>query len=144
MDMSEDLRHVVSSPVFTAEAQGKAVAALAQKAGISGLTGNFLKVLAANRRLFAAADVVKAYCTVAARARGEVTGEVVSAQALTEPQMQALKEQLRGSVGKEVTILAKVDPALLGGLVVKVGSKMFDSSLRTKLDTLKVAMKGTG
>jgi F-type H+-transporting ATPase subunit delta len=144
LDQSEDLRHLVTSPVFTAEAQGKAIAALAAKAGISGLTSNFLKVLAANRRLFATADIIKAYRAIAAKARGEVAAEVSSAQPLTEAQMQALKDQLRGTVGKDVTITAKVDPSLLGGLIVKVGSKMIDSSLRTKLDTLKVAMKGTG
>jgi F-type H+-transporting ATPase subunit delta len=144
MDQSEDLRHLVTSPVFTAEAQGKAIAAIAAKAGISGLTSNFLKVLAANRRLFATADIVKAFRAIAARARGEVSAEVASAQPLTDAHMQALKDQLRGTVGKDVSITAKVDPNLLGGLIVKVGSKMFDSSLRTKLDTLKIAMKGTG
>jgi F-type H+-transporting ATPase subunit delta len=144
MDQSEDLRHLVSSPVFTADAQGKAIAAISAKAGISGLTSNFFRVLAANRRLFATADIVKAYRTIAARARGEVAAEVTSALPLTDVQMQALKDQLRGTVGKDVTITANVDPSLLGGLVVKVGSKMIDSSLRTKLDTLKVAMKGTG
>jgi F-type H+-transporting ATPase subunit delta len=144
MTASEDLRHLITSPVFTAEAQSKAVALIAAKAGISVLTSNFLKVLAANRRLFAIGDIVKSYRAIAARARGEIAAEVSSAQPLTEAQMQALKEQLRGTVGKDVTITAKVDPSLLGGLIVKVGSKMIDSSLRTKLDSLKVAMKGTG
>jgi F-type H+-transporting ATPase subunit delta len=144
LDESEDLRHLVTSPVFTAEQQSKAIAFIAAKSGINGLTSNFLKVLAANRRLFATADIVKAYRVIAARARGEIAAEVSSAQPLTETQMQALKEQLRGTVGKDVIITAKVDPSLLGGLIVKVGSKMIDSSLRTKLDTLKVAMKGTG
>jgi F-type H+-transporting ATPase subunit delta len=144
LDQSEDLRHMVTSPVFTAEQQSKAIALIAAKSGISVLTSNFFKVLAANRRLFATSDVIKSYRAIAARARGEVAAEVSSAQPLTDVQIQALKDQLRGTVGKDVTITAKVDPSLLGGLVVKVGSKMIDSSLRTKLDTLKVAMKGTG
>jgi F-type H+-transporting ATPase subunit delta len=144
LDGSEDLRHLVSSPVFSADEQGKAVVAVAEKAGIGGLASNFLKVLAANRRLFAAADMVKAFRQIAAKARGEVSAEVSSAQPLSDAQMAALKDQLKASVGKDVTISAKVDPNLLGGLVVKVGSKMIDSSLRTKLDHLTVAMKGTG
>jgi F-type H+-transporting ATPase subunit delta len=144
LDQSEDLRHLVTSPVFSADAQGKAISAIAQKAGIGGLTANFLKVLASNRRLFAVSGMVKAYRAIAARTRGEISAEVSSAQPLTDAQLQALKDQLKGTVGKDVTITAKVDPNLLGGLVVKVGSKMIDSSLRTKLDSLKVAMKGTG
>lgn len=144
MSSSEDLRHLVSSPVFTAAAQGKAISTIAQKAGAHGLTVNFMKVLAANRRLFAISDIVKSYRIIAARARGEVSAEVTSALPLTEAQLQALKVELRGTVGKDVAITAKVDPALLGGIIVKVGSKMIDSSLRTKLDQLKVAMKGTG
>lgn len=144
LDESDDLRHLVTSPVFPADVQGKAIAAVAAKAGIGGLAANFLRVLASNRRLFAAADMVKAYRQIAARARGEVSADVSSAQPLSDAQLQALKDQLKSSVGKDVTISAKVDPTLLGGLVVKVGSKMIDSSLRTKLDQLKFAMKGTG
>jgi F-type H+-transporting ATPase subunit delta len=144
LDVSEDLRHLVTSPVFSAEAQGKAVAAVAEKAGISGLAANFFKVLASNRRLFAVSDMVKSYRAIAARARGEVSAEVASARPLSDAQLQALKDQLKAGVGKDVSISAKVDPSLLGGLVVKVGSKMIDSSLKTKLEQLKVAMKGTG
>jgi F-type H+-transporting ATPase subunit delta len=144
LDTSEDLRHLVTSPVFSAEAQGRAVAAVADKAGIGGLSANFFKVLASNRRLFAVSDMVKSYRAIAARARGEVSAEVSSARPLSDAQLQALRDQLKASVGKDVSITAKVDTSLLGGLVVKVGSKMIDSSLKTKLEQLKVAMKGTG
>jgi F-type H+-transporting ATPase subunit delta len=144
LDSSEDLRHLVTSPLFTADAQGKAVAAVAAKAGIGGLAVNFLKVLASNRRLFAVSDMVKSYRAIAAKDRGEISAEVASALPLSDAQMQALKDQLKAGVGKDVSISAKVDPSLLGGLVVKVGSKMIDSSLKTKLEQLKIAMKGTG
>ena len=144
LDSSEDLRRMVRSPVFSAAEQAKALTAVAEKAGITGLTGNFLKVLASNRRLFALADVIKNYRLIAARNRGEVSAEVTSAHALTEAQMQALKDQLKAGIGKDVTISAKVDPSLLGGLIVKVGSRMIDNSLKTKINSLKVAMKGTG
>jgi len=144
IDGSEDLRRMVRSPVFTADEQSKALISIAEKAGIGGLTTNFLKVVARNRRLFAVSDIVKNYRLIAARARGEVAAEVTSAHALTDSQMQALKDQLKAGVGKDVTITAKVDPTLLGGIVVKVGSRMIDNSLKTKLNSLKVAMKGTG
>jgi F-type H+-transporting ATPase subunit delta len=144
LDGSDDLRRMVLSPVYSSEDQGKAVAAIAAKAGIGGLAANFLKLLARNRRLFAVGEMIKAYRTIAARARGEMTAEVASAHALTDAQLQALKDTLKASLGKDVNIQAKVDPGLLGGLVVKVGSRMIDSSLKTKLDSLKVAMKGTG
>ena len=144
LDSSEDLRRLVLSPVFTSDEQSKALATIAEKAGIGGLAANFLKVLARNRRLFATSDMIKNYRMIAARARGEVSAEVTSAHALTDAQMQALKDQLKAGVGKDVTIAAKVDPNLLGGLVVKVGSRMIDSSIRTKIEHLKVAMKGTG
>ena len=144
LDGSEDLTRMVRSPVFSADEQGHAIDAIAGKANISGLAANFLKVLARNRRLFATADIIKNYRIIAARARGEVSAEVASAHPLTDGQMQALKDQLKLTIGKDITVQAKVDPSLLGGLIVKVGSRMIDNSLRTKLDHLKVAMKGTG
>jgi F-type H+-transporting ATPase subunit delta len=144
LDASEDLRRLVRSPVFSADEQTKAIGAILDKAGIGGLTANFFRLIARNRRLFAASDMIKAFRSLAARARGEAQAEVVSAQALSDQQMQQLKDSLRASVGKDVQITAKVDPALLGGLVVKVGSRMIDSSLRTKLNSLKNAMKEVG
>lgn len=144
LNLSEDLRRLVRSPVFSADDQTKAIGAVLDKAGIGGLTANFFRLIARNRRLFAAPDMIKAFRSLAARARGEAQAEVVSAQALSDQQMQQLKDSLRASVGKDVQITAKVDPALLGGLVVKIGSRMIDSSLRTKLNSLKNAMKEVG
>jgi F-type H+-transporting ATPase subunit delta len=142
LDSSEDLRRLVRSPVISGEDQAKALAAVLAKAGISGLTANFFRLIARNRRLFAAADMLRGFRALLARERGEVTADVASAHPLSNDQMNQLKDTLRISVGKDVLINTRVDPNLLGGLVVKVGSKMIDSSLRTKLDNLKVAMKG--
>jgi F-type H+-transporting ATPase subunit delta len=142
LDGSADLRRLVLSPVITAEDQAKALGAVLGKAGISGLTANFVKLIAKNRRLFAAADMMKAFRALVARERGEVSADVISAHALSPEQMQLLSDTLRTSIGKNVRIDTRVDPNLLGGLVVKVGSRMIDSSLRTKLNNLKVVMRG--
>ena len=144
LDASEDLRRLVRSPVISAENQATALAALLQKAEISSLTANFLKVIARNRRLFAVADMLKNFRALLARERGEVSADVASAHPLSAEQMNALKDTLKAQMGKDVQINTRVDPNLLGGLVVKVGSRMIDSSLRTKLNNLKVAMKGIG
>ena len=145
LDSSEDLTRLVRSPVFSSEQQGKALGAVLTRAGIGGLSANFLKLLASNRRLFAVGDMIKSFRAIAARERGEVTAEVTSAHALSSDQMTALRDTLRASSqGKAINIQAKVDPAILGGLIIKMGSRMVDSSLKTKLSTLKVAMKGTG
>ena len=141
---SEDLRRLVRSPVFSADDQGRAIAAVLAKAQLSPLTANFFKLIAKNRRLFAAPDMIKAFRSILARHRGELTAEVASAVPLNDAQMQALKAQLKATTGKDVQITTSVDPALLGGLVVKVGSRMIDSSLRTKLSNLKLTMKGAG
>ena len=149
LDANPDLQRLVRSPVFTSDEQTKAISAVLAKAGIGGIAANFLKLLAKNRRLFAVADMIKAFRAIAAKERGEVVAEVASANPLTDAQIADLKSTLQGVVtkqalGRDVTIHSKVDPSLLGGLVVKVGSRMIDSSLKTKLSTLKVAMKGTG
>jgi F-type H+-transporting ATPase subunit delta len=144
LDESEDLRRLVRSPVISADDQAKALGAILQKAGISGLTVSFFSVIARNRRLFAVADMLKDFRTLLARERGEVSADVASAHALTPEQLNALKDALRAQVGKDVQMNTRVDPNLLGGLIVKVGSRMIDSSLRTKLNNLRVAMKGIG
>jgi F-type H+-transporting ATPase subunit delta len=144
LDSSADLKRLVLSPVVTAEDQGKALAAIMQKAGISGLVANFLLLIARNRRLFGVGDMMKGFRALLARERGEVTADVATAHPLTQEQMQVLSDTLRTSIGKNVRIATRVEPNLLGGLVVKVGSRMIDSSLRTKLNNLKVAMKGIG
>ncbi len=141
LDASADLKRMVRSPVFSSEEQGRSIAAIAEKAELSPLVVNFVKVLARNRRLFAVGDMIRTFLTLAARQRGEINAEVASAHPLNDAQLAALKETLRASAGKDVNLITKVDPALLGGLVVKMGSRMIDSSLRTKLNSLKTAMK---
>ena len=144
LDESTDFRRMVLSPVFSADDQARALDAVLAKSEANPLTRNFFKLLARNRRLFAAGDIIKAFRALAAKARGEVTADVVSAATLDEPQIQALKDALRAKLGKDVQINATVDPTLLGGLIVKVGSRMIDSSLRTKLQSLKTRMKEVG
>ena len=140
LNESQDLVRLVRSPVIASGDQGLAIDAILQKAGIGGLAANFLQLLARNRRLFAVEDIIKVYRTLAAKARGEVAAEVSSAVVLSDAQIAQLKETLRASVGKDVTLETRVDPSLLGGLVVKLGSRMIDSSLKTKLQNLKVAL----
>ncbi len=144
LDASADLRRLVRSPVISADDQAKGLDAVLRKAGVSSLTANFFRLIARNRRLFAVADMMRNFRALLARERGEVSADVVSAHALTPEQLNALKDALRVQIGKDVQVNTRVDPALLGGLVVKVGSRMIDSSLRTKLGNLKVAMKGLG
>ncbi|RTL62425.1 MAG: F0F1 ATP synthase subunit delta [Hyphomicrobiales bacterium] len=142
LDESADFRTLVRSPVIAAADQAKALDAILAKAGANPLTANFLRVIARNRRLFAVGDMMREYALLLARFKGEVSADVATAHPLTEAQLNQLKDTLRISIGKEVQVNTRVDPNLLGGLVVKVGSKMIDSSLRTKLNNLKVAMKG--
>lgn len=138
---SKDLERLVRSPVFSADDQGKALSALLGKAGLSGLAVNFFKLLAANRRLFVVRDVIKGFRALLARERGETSAEVTSAHALTDQQLAELKSALKATAGRDVRIETRVDPSILGGLVVKLGSRMIDSSLKTKLNNLKFAMK---
>jgi F-type H+-transporting ATPase subunit delta len=144
LDASADLVRLVKSPVFSAEEQGRALDAVLASLKIEGLTRNFLLLAAKNRRLFAASDMIRAFRAMLARHRGETSATVTAAAKLTESQLTALKQALKAALGKEVMIEERVDPALLGGLVVKVGSRMVDTSLRTKLNSLKVAMKEVG
>jgi len=144
IDESDDMQRMVRSPVFSAEDQTKAIEAVLSKSGANSLTMNFFKLLVRNRRLFAAQDIVKAFKALAAQARGEMQAEVTSAIALDAAQLDELRATLKTSVGKDVTLDTKVDPSLLGGLVVKIGSRMIDSSLKTKIATLKTRMKEVG
>ena len=141
---SEDLRRLVESPVFSANEQLKAIAALADRAGITGMTGNLLRVVARNRRLFALPAIIRAFRAIAAERRGEVSAEVTSAHALTPAQENELRATLRNVAGKEVILSVTVDPSLLGGLIVKMGSRQIDTSLKTKLNSLKLALKEVG
>ena len=144
LDESADLGRMISSPVLGRDEQSKAILAVAQALGLSSLTTNFIGVVAAKRRLAALPGMIAAFLAELSRRRGETTVEVVSATPLSEQQQAKLVESLRGMVGSKVTIDARVDTAILGGLVVKIGSRMFDSSIRTKLQRLQLAMKGVG
>ena len=144
IDSSADLKRLIASPVFSSEDQSRAFSAVLDAAGITGLAGNLGKVMAANRRLFALPGVIDAFKRLAARQRGEVSAEVTSAEPLSEAQVTSLKAALKASIGKDVTLSARVDPSLIGGLIVKVGSRMIDDSLRTKLSSLRLAMKEVG
>ena len=141
---SSDLSRLVRSPILTRSEQAKAIAALAQSAGFSPLIRDFLAVVAKNRRLFAVPAMIEAYLARLAERRGEVTAEVTAAQPLNETQLALLSEQLRRSVGRRVSIDARVDPGLIGGMIVKVGSRMVDGSIKSKLQRLQLAMKGIG
>ena len=139
---SADFRRLIRSPVLSREALARGIAALAEQAQISPLARNFLGLLAHNRRLFALPEMIESYLQRLAEKRGEVTAHVLTAQELTPAQREAVNEQLRRAVGRKVAIDVEVDPSLLGGLVVKVGSRMVDASLRSKLHRLQLAMKG--
>ena len=139
---SEDLQRLIKSPVFASEDQERAIAAVADKAGIKGLAGNFLRVVAANRRLFAVRDMIRAYRALVAQNRGEVVAKVTVAEPLNDQNKEALKGALKSVTGgKDIDMDVTIDPAIIGGLIVKVGSRMVDTSLRTKLNSIKIAMK---
>lgn len=141
---SADLNRLVRSPVFGADSQAKALAAVLEKAGIGGISAKFLKVLTVNRRLFAVSDVIRAFNALVAKFKGEATADVTVAEKLSDKNLDALKSALKSVTGKDVALNVKVDPSLIGGLVVKLGSRMVDSSLRTKLNSIKHAMKEAG
>ena len=142
IDDSADLRWLLTSPVIPRDDQGRAIAAVAVRAELADLTCRFVARVAANRRLFALQDMIRAFRAILGHRRGEVTAEVTSASPLSDAQSAAIADALRASVGSKVSIEAWVDPELMGGLVVKVGSRMVDSSLRTKLQKLQFALKG--
>ncbi len=139
---SADLNRLVRSPVFGVDEQLKALSAILAKAGITGLAANFLRVITTNRRLFALRDMIRGYRALVARHRGEVTAQVTVAEKLSDKNLDALKSALKSVTGgKDIDLDVRVEPAIIGGLVVKVGSRMVDSSLRTKLNSIKIAMK---
>ena len=139
---SDDFRALTTSPLISRDQAVKAVAATAEVMRVDPITSNFLGVLAQNRRLSQLDQVIRAFNMLAARHRGETTAEITSAHALSDDQVAALKQNLRTRIGRDVAVDLSVDPAILGGLVVKIGSQMIDGSIRTKLNTLAHAMKG--
>jgi F-type H+-transporting ATPase subunit delta len=138
---SEDLSRVVHSPRLTAGQQNAALKAVLERAGIGGLAANFLLFVASKRRLFAVHRMIRAYRALVAAHKGEVTAQVTVAQALSDAHREALQDVLRSVTKQRVQIDMEVDPAIIGGLIVKIGSRMVDSSLRTKLNAIKFAMK---
>ena len=142
LDQSDELAALIRNPQVSRGDAAKVMDSVSGTLDVSGLSKNFLGVLAANRRLSALPDVIRAFFAIAAAARGEATAQVTSAHALGEDQIEALRQKLEAREGRNVKIKASVDPELLGGLVVTVGSKRIDSSIRTRLNTLANAMKG--
>jgi len=136
-----DLNRLVRSPVFSAAEQLQALSAVLDRAGIGGLAAKFLKLVTMNRRLFAARDMVRGYRELVALHKGEATAEVTVAERLKDDHIAALKSALKAVSGKDVDLAIKIDPAIIGGLVVKLGSRMVDTSLRTKLNAIRHAMK---
>jgi F-type H+-transporting ATPase subunit delta len=141
---SPELLRLARSPVFTADEQAKALSAVLDSAGIGGTAAKFLKVLTANRRLFAVRDVIRVFGVLVAKFKGQASADVTVAEQLSDRNLDALKAALKSVTGQEVALKVKIDPAIIGGLVVKVGSRMVDSSLRTKLNSIKNAMKEAG
>ncbi|HEX4095526.1 MAG TPA: F0F1 ATP synthase subunit delta, partial [Caulobacteraceae bacterium] len=138
---SRDLRVLVGSPAFSAEAKGKGLAAIAAKAKFNATTQKFLGLLAANGRADILASVITGYEALSAKARGAVSAQVTTAVALSPAQSRGVAAALRQALGKDPEIEIRIDPAILGGIKVQVGSRLFDASLKSKLDSLKFALK---
>ncbi len=142
IEKNPDLARLVKAPVFTRDEQSRTMKAVLEKMGAVGLTGKFILTLAAKRRLFALADIIRSYERLVAKLRGEVQAHVTSARTLSDAETVELKAILKSKLGADPRLETKVDPNLLGGLVVQVGSRMIDSSLRTKLNSMRAAMRG--
>ncbi len=143
IETSAELKRMVLSPVYSAEDQIAAIDGICAKVGISGTTLNFLKLVAKNRRLSAVSAIISTYATLLATSKGEVQAEAISAEKLSDKHVKDIKAALKASIGRDVQLTTRVDKSILGGLIVKVGSRMLDNSLKTKLSNLKIAMKGT-
>jgi F-type H+-transporting ATPase subunit delta len=139
---SKDISELVDIPLVSRDDAGKAFAAIAPQLKLDPVTTNFLGVLARNGRKNQLRPVIRAYRRLAADHRGETTADVITARPLNDDQLAALKQQLRARAGRDVSIAATIDPDILGGIVVKLGSQMIDASIRTKLNRLASAMKG--
>ena len=144
MHESEDLRELMTSPIYGREQQRAGVGAVADKMGLGDTMANTLRLMATKRRLFAVPALLSRLDDMIADARGEVTAEVTSARPLTDEQRGALADSLKKTVGKDVKINQTVDEGIIGGLIVKVGSRMIDTSIRSKLTQLKSTMKEAG
>jgi F-type H+-transporting ATPase subunit delta len=141
---SDDLARLIRSPLYTREQQAQALAALGEAMGLSGLTRNLMGLMAQKRRLFVLPEVIELFGRLLAEHRGEVTAEITAARPLSDAQVEALKETLRGALESEVKLNVTIDPAIIGGLVVRVGSRMIDTSIRSRLAGLQNAMREVG
>jgi F-type H+-transporting ATPase subunit delta len=144
LNESDELRQFIRNPIFSAEQQTRVMTVLNEQAEFPPLIQNFLQLLVRNRRIFTLSGVIAAFQTLVTASRDELNAEVISAVPLAEAQTQELKATLKAKTGKDITLNEKVDPAILGGLVVKIGSRMVDNSVRTKLNNLKNVMKEVG
>ena len=142
LQTSPELTRLVRSPIFSRDEQGGAMAAVLEKAGAGDLARKIVLLLAQKRRLFVLSDIIASFEQLLARHRGEIAADVISARPLSVAETTELKRLLKDRLGREPRLATHVDAKLLGGLVLKIGSRMIDSSLRTKLETLRVAMKG--
>lgn len=141
---SDDLRRLTKSPVFSAEDQIRAISAVLAKLGVKGMTANFVSLVAQKRRLFALDSMIKGFRALAAADKGATTAEVTVAEELSDARRKELASALKEITGKTVDFDVKVDPRILGGLIVRLGSRMVDASLKTKLGSIKLAMKEIG
>ncbi|MFQ5566167.1 MAG: F0F1 ATP synthase subunit delta [Paracoccaceae bacterium] len=144
LEASDDLRTLISSPIYNRDEQGRAMASVTEAMGLSALVRNVVGLMAGKGRLFMLGEVIDVYARLMAEHRGEVTAEVTAARALSETQQGALARTLKDAVGREVKLNVAVDEGIIGGLVVKVGSKMIDTSIRSRLASLQNAMKEVG
>jgi F-type H+-transporting ATPase subunit delta len=144
LGQSADLARLVRSPVFTADAQGKALDAVLKSVGIGGTTANLLRLVTRNRRLFTVSEIIRDFNALVASHKGEVRAQVTVAEPLSAARLAEVRAALADVTGKNVVVDVKVDPSIIGGLVVKLGSRMIDTSLRTKLHAIKNAMKEVG
>ncbi len=142
LEESADLQTLIRSPLIDADAKAAGIGAILERAGAGDLTRRFIGVIARNNRLFVLPAVIEAFLAELAQRRGEVTAEVTSAQPLKPSQLDSVTNALRSALGGKVTVDAKLDPSLIGGLVVRIGSRMIDASLKSKLQRLQLAMKG--
>jgi F-type H+-transporting ATPase subunit delta len=144
LDSSDDLRTLLSTPIYTRDEQGRAMASVTEAMGLSALVKNLVGLMAGKGRLFVLGEVIDLFARLMAEHRGEVTADVTAARAMSDAQQAALVKTLKAAVGQEIKLNVAVDEAIIGGLVVKVGSKMIDTSIRSRLAPLQNAMKEVG
>lgn len=144
IEQSDDLKNLIRNPLMGREDQTKGIVAVAEKFGFNALTRQFLGLVASKRRLYFLPQMIRDFSSLVSAARGEINAEVASATPLSADKLSLVEQTLTQTVGKDVKLRATVDESLLGGIVIKVGSRMIDNSLRTKIQNLKVAMKEVG